>query len=166
VKTHPAWLCTACAKKALGDPFEEKPLGTVLGVTTCAMCVEEFKPTELHYVLAPLSALWDKRGLVDQFFGLLSERGLRWCGCADPEAFLRRLESYLSVVAASRERLKAAVWPSQDAGDQMAWLYMLDAAGLTEHGGSVGACWLTGPGSELHAQVRQVLSLLDDGAAG
>jgi len=84
--------------------------------------------------------------------------GLGWCGCGDPDSVLDLVRRYLETTA----------WAWEDWGarhqernahaqmDQDAWMlleYVCDAAGWTEHGGSVGGAWLTEEG-------RHALSIL------
>jgi hypothetical protein len=75
-----------------------------------------------------------------------------FCGCGDPESAYEHLRDVLRAFKApfetrldSVEKLLKAEHP----GMYWAYLYWLDHAGLTEHGGSVRGSWLTDKGEYL-----------------
>lgn len=77
---------------------------------------------------------------------------LNFCGCGDPVSAVKAL---LAVMDALAERQKSD-WKNDRVEGTLpdgAWslipLYVLDAAGLTEHGGSVTGSWLTPEGEAL-----------------
>lgn len=97
---------------------------------------------------------------------------LKWCGCGNPEDALGLMRNILRLLKARSDANSAddpytpypkSGWAKYTAeldavlGDGplgLSYLYMLDALELTEHGGSVGGCWLTSEG-------ERVLSLLE-----
>ena len=86
---------------------------------------------------------------------------LKFCGCGDPEG----VQTWLQRVLETLKGEPFVGWPARqqvlrsdpDASDLFV-LYVLDAMGLTEHGGSVGGSWLTDKG-------RKFLADLETGAA-
>lgn len=96
---------------------------------------------------------------------------LDFCGCGNPEIVLTRIRDVLRAIANrsaawrgmpimplsnesdhseyAKEQLAKTLGPDQALEYLM--LYVLDAADLTEHGGSVGGSWLTPKGEELLA---------------
>jgi len=94
-----------------------------------------------------------------------------WCGCGQPwsaeEWISQGLEciKHIEVLRDSVEKTKGRKWDEVCAsiqaeynklgneGQVMVLLYCFDAAGLTEHGGSVGGCWLTQKGEDLRKQL-------------
>jgi hypothetical protein len=89
---------------------------------------------------------------------------LKWCGCGRPEAVLAFLRDVLQAISDfhtaewGTPELEAALaremslLPS-DNPLALGFRYMLDALGLTEHGGSIFGAWLTEEG-------RYTLSIL------
>jgi hypothetical protein len=83
--------------------------------------------------------------------------GLGLCGCGDQDRLRELLVQYLSLVA---ERVPEADWTAiwhrleamGDAG--MLLSFVCDAAGWTEHGGSVGGAWLTDEGRAALADLQ------------
>lgn len=88
---------------------------------------------------------------------------LGWCGCATPVEVMVFLRDVLSAIDdrfdsnATRQQQDEAI-TKLDAllpgALGMSYRYMLDALGLTEHGGNVVGAWLTPAG-------REALALLD-----
>lgn len=78
--------------------------------------------------------------------------GLRWCGCGDQQSAYAALAKLLDLCNPSHNGrfFDRARWVG-DTGLEHLLLYMLDAWGLTEHGGSVGGCWLTDTGESVLA---------------
>lgn len=93
------------------------------------------------------------------------------CGCGCPE---ETLDTALGVLSAIEVR--SAAWEANDdsaaeqayeqlnrlapfegehAGLGYAFMYMLDAHGLLEHGSSIGGSWLTDDGKEFLARLRE-----------
>lgn len=107
---------------------------------------------------------------------------LNWCGCGNPEEALGLMRDVLrlfkersdanrlptpahffvpDVASFLNDRAEGWRLVTQKIDDLLgdgplglSYLYMLDALGLTEHGGYVGGCWLTAEG-------ERVLALLD-----
>lgn len=79
---------------------------------------------------------------------LYGRDGLRFCGCGNPEAVYVLVRDLLALApfyenqAAVRERIGT----SQDDAARYVVLYVLDGAGLTEHGSSIAGAWLTAKG--------------------
>ena len=76
---------------------------------------------------------------------------LGWCGCGTPEKAKRCVRDYLyalSILPEKRERLKQRFGTEYIYDNELllCLAYMLDAHGLTEHGGSIGGAWLTRTG--------------------
>lgn len=72
---------------------------------------------------------------------------LNWCGCGDPETAKRVIRDYLKIADGNfdekRNSLKErfGVEYVYDNELLLCLAYALDAAGFTEHGGSVGGAW-------------------------
>ena len=94
---------------------------------------------------------------------------LKWCHCGDPEDVMRLMRDVLAANEwnFSEEGRKAdySVWQSKvrellgEIGSPLclSYFYMLDVAGLTEHGGGlVNGGWLTDEGKELLEALRIV----------
>ena len=84
----------------------------------------------------------------------------KWCSCGQPWKALDLLRDVLLVLDArthsdknwdeSYDKLAAAVGASERYSRVEEFiLHQLDAWGLTEHGGSVGGCWLNDFGGEV-----------------
>lgn len=91
---------------------------------------------------------------------------LDWCCCGRPENALAFMRDALRIIGESVDansldalgeytdrKSKFFGIHGGDPREGMGWsyLYMLDAAGLIEHGGGVGSGWLTGKGKEVLA---------------
>lgn len=85
---------------------------------------------------------------------------LKFCGCGQPEQVMRRMKDVMRCMANRSNALPASLEAYSILTDEL-WekagpdnisryllLYILDAAGLEEHGGSVPG-WLTEDGEEL-----------------
>jgi hypothetical protein len=74
---------------------------------------------------------------------------LRFCGCGNPEEAYALVRDLLTLAPFHQDWRKVAGRIGGNDGDDGPYyliLYMLDAAGLIEHGGSVGGSWLTAKG--------------------
>lgn len=69
---------------------------------------------------------------------------LHFCGCG---MFTARMELLKQVLEATP--MYEGRWPERDTVLGEAFLCLLDGAGLTEHGGSVGGSWLTDDGERM-----------------
>lgn len=69
------------------------------------------------------------------------------CQCGQPELVISKLKELLQQVE-NYERQTTPI-PSCNTADEYLWMYLLDHFNLTEHGGSIGASWLTGTGSRI-----------------
>lgn len=81
----------------------------------------------------------------------------KWfCGCGDPAVAAEALRLLLRLhplhEAENRAQLERMV-PGE--GVRYLVLYMLDRAGLTEHGGTVGGGWLSPKGKEVLAALEE-----------
>jgi len=76
---------------------------------------------------------------------------MRFCGCHAPAQVLKGLRDILQKLHSSLESAGTSEPYLPDDDDATAWfmLYVLDAHGLTEHGGSIAGAWLTATGEEL-----------------
>lgn len=76
---------------------------------------------------------------------------LKWCGCGEPHFALQFMRDVLAVMnmdfTNSRFRRVGELLPD-NSPLSLSYLYMLDALGLTEHGGSIFGCWLTPKGKD------------------
>lgn len=91
---------------------------------------------------------------------------LKWCGCGDGDRvdelmldYLTWKETYWTWVRSQDERVRIDWTQTPDcplAEDvQILLAYIADAAGWTEHGGSVFGAWLTDDGDEALANLRK-----------
>lgn len=87
---------------------------------------------------------------------------LGWCGCGDPEAVMREICKYFSILdwrdsirhyeremynkLCKKFREAFGVESIYDNPLLMALAYAMDAAGFTDHGTSIGGAWLTDEG--------------------
>ena len=105
--------------------------------------------------LTPAKAAWRKLGFCEcgrpeDVLGLL-HRGLRCLadrGAA--EAMIPTHRGWGTAEDKAAQALELAVLPVDDVGSLLV-RYVLDAMGLTEHGGSVFGCWLSEEGASLLA---------------
>ena len=74
-----------------------------------------------------------------------------FCGCGLPDLAWQAIKEELDRV--SQEHAKRSYL--KDAGEWYVVAYLLDHLGLTEHGGSVGAAWLTIEGERALAFLNQ-----------
>ena len=109
-----------------------------------------------------LSDLWCKVnaiGIAPSIYETLIEarwiEEMKFCGCGAPEETREWLGKVMAIIG-KRRTPEWASWDEVEAtiqGDKSSLtyfvLYVLDAMGLTEHGGSVGGCWLTEKGRKL-----------------
>lgn len=73
-----------------------------------------------------------------------------FCGCGSPESALEALHKILRCLPLyERDNQEAFEKLVPDDGVQYFILYVLDEMKLTEHGGSVGGCWLDDRGKDL-----------------
>lgn len=100
----------------------------------------------------------DERLVHDFYFNTL-----KWCGCGNPDTALMYMRDVLALLRKRSENSRAGhdTWTTDSeelhkllnftACEPLAlsYLYMLDAFGLTEHGGSVMGSWLTNAGEQL-----------------
>ena len=95
---------------------------------------------------------------------------LKWCGCGNPEEALGFMRDVLGIMKARSDENKLGEPYNGSAHERrtkeldallgdgplgLSYRYMLDALGLTEHGGSVYGSWLTDKG-------KDILALLSD----
>lgn len=87
---------------------------------------------------------------------------MNFCGCGCPEETQEWLAAVLDAIKArsdsryTRDDVQAAIGLNENAAYFV--LYALDAMGLTDHGGSVGGCWLTTEGERLLADLTGIPS--------
>lgn len=106
---------------------------------------------------------------------ILDFNDLPMCFCGEPFMFLLHVRSILDEMdkwsCRDIDAIKRPVTFHREAdayhkrlellcGDEKTpqfwcWMYWLDAAGLTEHGGCVRSCWLTGKGEALLMVLRE-----------
>ena len=100
----------------------------------------------------------DERLVHDFYFNTL-----KWCGCGNPDTALMYMRDVLAAMHKRSENNHASTntWAADseelykllnlNACEPLAlsYLYMLDALGLTEHGGNVMGSWLTNAGEQL-----------------
>jgi hypothetical protein len=97
---------------------------------------------------------------------------LKWCGCGNPDEALGFMRDVLEVMNLRSNENGAeshsvaheeSAWMRRTRelyamlGDGMlglSYLYVLDAHGLTEHGGSIGGSWLTHKGERVLALLK------------
>ena len=77
-------------------------------------------------------------------------RELGLCGCGDPWTFVRQLAEYLKNV-----RDRVPMYEGENLEKFIAYMYLCDDRGLTEHGSSVLGAWLTDKGKELLKRLEQ-----------
>ena len=77
-------------------------------------------------------------------------RELGLCGCGDPWTFVRQLAEYLKNV-----RDRVPMFEGENLEKFIAYMYLCDDRGLTEHGSSVLGAWLTDKGKELLKRLEQ-----------
>jgi hypothetical protein len=91
------------------------------------------------------------------------EIDLKWCGCGNPEKALEYMRDVLRLL----EARSAAHWDKESnaaidavmdtrTGLGISYAYMLEAADLTEHGGSVHGLWLSDKGKQILAALNAV----------
>lgn len=87
-----------------------------------------------------------------EHIGTILDR-LPLCGCGCPDTVL---ELYRDVIAMASTQQRAFGWGESMADKSMAWLamYVLDKAGLTEHGGGITGAWPTEDGNRVLAFLR------------
>ena len=107
---------------------------------------------------------------------------LKWCGCGNPENALAFMRDVMEVMR-KRSEENMAESPFVSHGDSnwmkrtreldamlgdgalgLSYLYVLDAHGLTEHGGSIGGSWLTHEGERVLALLKSCD--IDDAMSG
>ncbi len=81
---------------------------------------------------------------------------LDWCGCGNPEDVDRWMLAYLESRASEAWPKPSPEGVSEDAQYLLAML--ADKLGWTEHGGSVGGCWLTDAGRTTIENLRVLQS--------
>jgi hypothetical protein len=84
---------------------------------------------------------------------------LKFCGCGDPEGTQDWLQRVLTSLKGSPDPWvdwadRVAVLNSDLDAMRYFVLYVLDAMGLTEHGGSVGGAWLTAKGRKFLVELE------------
>jgi hypothetical protein len=82
---------------------------------------------------------------------------LRFCGCGIPEEMTVHIGNLLAAIRERSDSKYTIDHIEEIAGSEMAYwfaMYVLDAMGLTEHGGSVGGCWLTEKGKKLLEEIN------------
>lgn len=79
---------------------------------------------------------------------------LGWCGCGIPAAAADWLRRALAAHPAWEQQGAQKPVFGEDVGRDYVLRYMLDHAGLTTHGGSVGGAWLTERGERVLAACR------------
>lgn len=103
---------------------------------------------------------------------------LHWCGCGMPEEVMALMRRVLEAMDAKWTAWRAeSGWTDKceeryrafqsrlrelglaDPAVEYTYLYILDAAGLTEHGGGVGGCWLTPEGETLLSHLKAVAEI-------
>lgn len=77
-------------------------------------------------------------------------RELGLCGCGDPWTFVRQLADYLKNV-----RDRVPMYGEENFEKFVAYMYLCDDRGLTDHGTSVLSAWLTDKGKELLRRLEQ-----------
>lgn len=89
---------------------------------------------------------------------------LKWCGCGNAEAALDFMRDVLAAIGpcgkrddweGSRRRMSELIGEESNGALALSYLYMLDAVGLTEHGGSVWGCWLTEKGERILHELQR-----------
>lgn len=84
---------------------------------------------------------------------------LEWCHCARPHEAVVLVLRYLAGVDERMKRLRAGTWQFTEVTDVNRILgYVCDEKGLTEHGGSVGGCWLSAEGERFLRTYRSLLT--------
>jgi|GEM_PF-3495685 len=92
---------------------------------------------------------------------------LKFCGCGAPEDAMRFLRDMLAHIADDRrEAMGFDAWYKEWTAKESAiygppaarwlFLYLLDTAGLAEHGSSVNSCWLTDKGKHILELLRAI----------
>lgn len=95
--------------------------------------------------------------------GMIFMDALNFCGCGRPERVAELLAAYLSALVEDSRQAEARCVPTWK---QQPWLevggddrdvflmcaYIADAAGWTEHGGSVHGAWITESGRDILAK--------------
>lgn len=86
-----------------------------------------------------------------------------FCGCGNPDLawlaiknYLRQREDFHSNKISYEETEKL------ETGKDYILAYLLDYFGLTEHGGSVGGCWLTNDGKEILNYLEMLFDSTND----
>ncbi len=93
--------------------------------------------------------------------GLQAIHSLNFCGCGDPsDAYSALLETLKVHNAPENQTLEERITIRENWNKKLdiynyLILYFIDAAGLTEHGGSVGGCWLTQKGQAVVAFLEE-----------
>ncbi len=87
---------------------------------------------------------------------------LGFCGCGDPDEALNYIKCVLQSIEDRQKpecdfRLNIVNLIALTGKAHYFTLYFLDDKGLTEHGSSVGGCWLTQKGSELLEDLTELL---------
>lgn len=111
---------------------------------------------------------WYEESLIDPLMDYYMYEELNLCGCGNPEFTYSVIRKYLhiredwymdklkydDVLQRYKEDLHIDNNDSLQSGLLQFMMYILDYKGFTEHGGSIGGCWLTDKG-------RRLLTVLD-----
>lgn len=106
---------------------------------------------------------------------------LKWCGCGDPEGALVFMGKVLGLIktrsventvydlpydltkwAMLKELTEDGLGVEISVQLALSYIYMLNAVGLTEHGGSVTGGWLTDKGLEVLAAILEFPGWLEE----
>lgn len=98
------------------------------------------------------TALDELRHLNSLFF---DEGGLGFCGCGNPDDAYALVRDLLSLAPFYEHRAEVRERIGGGTGTEMLVLYLLDGAGLTEHGTGIGGSWLTAKGSHYLALMQR-----------
>ena len=84
--------------------------------------------------------------LTDEVMGLWG-----FCTCGDPDIFMDGLRQYLTLVKMSHDDRLPEEYRDENLQNDyyIPYMYLADAAGLTEHGSSVFGAWLSDKGKDL-----------------
>jgi len=82
---------------------------------------------------------------------------LGFCGCGCPEDTAKYLLSLLNILNFDNDYEKKMELLGED-NEPRSYLilYLLDKAGWTEHGGSVGGCWLSDEGKKVRKSLEEL----------
>ena len=104
------------------------------------------------------SMLWDGKPLTPELFYNFYYNRLGWCGCGDQASAITLLRNVLEVIASpdkSPQKIRTQLGDPAEPALVLSYLYMLDAAGLTDHGCSISWAWLTDLGEAVLACLQQ-----------